>query len=97
MAILGMLFQAWYNAFSAPDTGKFDFRKFWEENNDAFMLAIIGVCLIVSIIGLVPEAGEIITTLTGFTINIPITNGGAIFLGGFVYEQIRKKRKAKKE
>ena len=44
---------------------------------------------------LVPTAGEWIKTVTGFEIKQPIDNGGAVFLGAIIYDQVRKSIKPK--
>jgi hypothetical protein len=95
MASLGMLIVAWYNGIQSPYTGDFSFKYLWKENGQAVVSSLIGISLIVALMVLVPTAGEWIKTVTGFEIKQPIDNGGAVFLGAIIYDQVRKSIKPK--
>lgn len=90
MAIGGMLLIAWYNGLTAPKTGNFSFAVFVNENLPTLVYSISGVSLIIALVGIAPELATWIKTITGFEIQIPVTNGSAVFLGGLVYELVRK-------
>ena len=93
MAIFGMLIAAWYNGLTTPKTGSFSFSKFINENANAIVYSSIGIILLVAVVGIAPETTDFIKTITGFDIQIPITNGGAVFIGGLIYELVRKSLK----
>lgn len=95
VAIIGMLLTVWYNGITNSKGTKFSFTEFWNENGNALIYSIVGICIIVSIVGIAPEATEIIKSITGFEFDVPITNGSAVFLGGFIYEMVRKSLKGK--
>ncbi len=95
MAMLGVFIMAWYNAVQSPYTGDFSIRYFWKENGQALVSSFIGICLLVSLMVLVPTASQWIKTVTGFEIKTPIDSGGAVFLGGIIYDQVRKSIKSK--
>ena len=90
--IIGMLLTVWYNGITNYKGTKFSFTEFWNENGNALIYSIVGICIIVSI---APEATEIIKSITGFEFDVPITNGSAVFLGGFIYEMVRKSSQGK--
>lgn len=91
MSASGMLLVAWYNGYTSPWTGPFNFKVFWQENGIPFIYSMFGICLLISIVGLAPDVTGWIKTLTGFEIKVPITNGGAVIMGAIVYDQVRKK------
>lgn len=90
MAIGGMLIIAWYNGLTTPKTGNFSFAIFFNENYPAFAYSVVGVALILAIVGIAPDVAAWIKTITGFEIKVPVDNGGAVFIGGLIYELVRK-------
>lgn len=97
LAIGGMLFVAWYNGWTAPDTGEPDVSKFWEDNKRPFLWSIVGVILIISLVTFVPDVAAGIKTITGFEITVPVSNGAAVFMGIMIYDQVRKRFKLTKD
>ena len=95
LSILGMLFAAFINANTSPNTGKFTFFIFWRDNAQGFLWAIFGMLIIITILCLVPESSEFLSFI-GFSIKIPMDGVGALTLGGFIYEYARKKFKTQK-
>ncbi len=96
LSILGMLAVAWYNAINTPNTGKFTFFIFWRDNAQSFINSVFGMSIIITIIALVPDASKFLEFL-GFSIAIPINGVGALTLGGFIYDQSRKRFKVDKQ
>ena len=70
-------------------------KKKEEKKKEVLISSLIGISLIVALMVLVPTAGEWIKTVTGFEIKQPIDNGGAVFLGAIIYDQVRKSIKPK--
>lgn len=95
LSILGMLLVAWYNATTTPSTANFTFRIFWKDNAEAFIWAVFGMVIIITIIAFVPQASDFFKFI-GFNIELPINGVGALTLGGFIYDQARKKSRTQK-
>lgn len=90
--IFGIFLAAYYNATFTPDTGNFDFKKFWADNADAFIRSLVWGVMIVVLVTFVKEASEVMQLL-GFVITVPVSGGGAVILGATIYQAIRKKVK----
>ncbi len=95
MAIGGMLIIAWYNGIQSPYTGPFSLKIFWQDNGIPFLYSVFGIATIFSLIAVAPDVTDWIKTISGWEIKMPITNGGAVFLGGMIYDQVRKSNRFK--
>jgi hypothetical protein len=95
LSVLGMFAVAWVNANTTPTTGAFSLSIFWRDNAQAFLWALIGMIIIITILVLVPSATDFFKFI-GFSIEIPISGAGALTLGGFVYDTARKRFKTQK-
>jgi hypothetical protein len=95
LSVLGMLGVAWVNATTTPTTGAFSITIFWRDNAQAFLWALIGMIIIITILVIVPSASDFFKFI-GFSIEIPISGAGALTLGGFVYDTTRKRFKTQR-
>lgn len=95
LSVLGMFAVAWVNATTTPTTGAFSITIFWRDNAQAFLWALIGMIIIITILVIVPSASDFFKFI-GFSIEIPISGAGALTLGGFVYDTARKRFKTQR-
>lgn len=90
IAFLGMILVIYGKFITTPGENEFSWSLFWKENKRSFLLTIIGIPLLFCTIAIVPEAGNLIKTITGLEINqSEITNLSALTFGVMLYSSIR--------
>ena len=89
LSILGLLFIGWFKAITSNSNEKASFQKFVNDNLYSLVFSIIGIVLINSILILIPDVAELISTITGLTISSNVTNGSSFTLGIAIYSTVR--------